>query len=386
MTDSHDTATSSEEIPLFRIDWSEAEIKNAIDSITRGGYWANGPYIDRFEARLEEYLSVEYAVVFNSGTSALMSVLEACGIGPGDEVIVPSFTFISTANAAKALGANPVFADIEPDRYGLDPTSVKEHLSSDTAAIVPVHYAGGGCRVSELRMIADANGVPLIEDAAEALGATVADRKVGTYGHAGMLSFCQNKVITTGEGGAIVTDDDEMARRLRLIRSHGQASGEYFSQHSGEYMTMGYNYRMPDIVASLGVAQMDRIEELVAQRRRVASRLSERLKQVQQVQSPSDPPDGRHVYQLYTVTFDDSIDRDAVSEHLSERNIGSKVYFDPVHLSRCYREEYGYEPGLLPVTEDVSGRVLSLPLHPNLNTGSIDRIATTVENAVRRQI
>lgn len=378
-----ETGETEEPIPLFQIDWDETEIKNAVESITRGGYWANGPFIDQFEELLATYFDVEHAVVFNSGTSALVASLDAADVGPGDEVIVPSFTFIATANAVKAVGATPVFADIEPQHYGLDPDAVRDAICERTAAILPVHYAGHPCRIAELRKIATAHDLHLIEDAAEAQGARFAGQPVGTVGDAGVLSFCQNKIITTGEGGAVVTDDDEIANHLQLRRSHGRASGEYFdSAETGEYVGMGYNFRMPDIAAALGVAQMERIEDIIERRRSIAADLTERIAEIEGVHPPVEAEDARHVYQLYTVAFDEVIDRDAVIECLAERDIASKVYFEPVHLSRFYREEHGSEPGMLPTTEAMSERVLSLPMHANLPLGHRKRIATELEAAV----
>lgn len=374
-------------IPLFEIDWDRAEIQNAIDSITRGGYWANGPYVDAFERDLAASLGVDHAVVCNSGTTALVAVLEAFGIGPGDEVIVPSFTFISTANAVVSVGATPVFADIESERYGLDPESVESQVTAETAAIVPVHYAGRACQVHDLAAIADRHGLLLVEDAAEAQGARAGGAYVGTIGDAGMLSFCQNKIVATGEGGAVVTDDDEVAERVRLLRSHGRVSGDYFSSTGGgEYTTLGSNYRMPDIAAALGVAQLDRIETLIARRRAVATRYTTQLSAVDGVTPPRDGADDeRHVYQLYTVRFAPWVDRDAVAEHLSAHDIASKIYFDPVHLSTYYREQHGGEPETLPVTEDLSARVLSLPMHPNLSDDEVDRVVAAVESALAAQ-
>lgn len=378
-----ETGANDEPIPLFRIDWDETELKNAVESITRGGYWANGPFVDQFEELLAAYFDVEHAVVFNSGTSALISSLDAAGVGPGDEVIVPSFTFIATANAVKAVGARPVFADIEPAYYGLDPEAVRDAITEETAAIVPVHYAGHPCRIGDLQEIAAAHDLHLIEDAAEAQGAHYEGQLVGTLGDAGVLSFCQNKIITTGEGGAVVTDDDGIAKRLRLRRSHGRASGEYFdSAETGEYVGMGYNFRMPDIAAALGVAQMERIEDIIDRRRSIAADLTERIAEVEGVHPPVEADGARHVYQLYTVAFDEAIDRDAVIEYLAERDIASKVYFDPVHLSRFYRAEHGSEPGMLPTTEAMSERVLSLPMHANLPLAHRQRIATELAAAV----
>lgn len=372
-----------EEIPLFRIDWDAAEVKHAIDSITRGSHWANGPYVDRFEAVLADHAGVEHAVTFNSGTSALVSALDAAGVGPGDEVVVPSFTFVATANAVAAVGARPVFADVEAETYGLDPTHVREVVGDDTAAIVPVHYAGCPCRIDDLREIAREHDLVLIEDAAEAQGAQFGGRHVGTFGDAGVLSFCQNKVVTTGEGGAVLTDDDELAERLRLRRSHGRASSDHFERaEPGEYVDLGYNHRMADVVASVGLAQMERVEDIVARRRAVGRDLADRVAEIDGVAPPTEPAGCRHVYQLFTVTFDPAVDRDGVVEALAARGVASKVYFEPVHLSAFYRREYGCEPGTLPTTEQYTERVLSLPMCPDLTEHERSRIAAALGDAV----
>lgn len=373
----------SDTVPLFQIDWNGEEIKNVVDSVTRGSFWANGPYIDEFERELESYHNTENAIVFNSGTSALIAALNAHGVGVGDEVIVPSFTFISTANAAKIVGATPRFVDIDQDRYGLDPAAVESNITEETAAIVPVHYAGKPCLIGELRKIADAHDIPLIEDAAEAFGAQVKGEPVGSFGDSAMLSFCQNKVITTGEGGAILTDDEEIAARCRRIRSHGRASEDYFADTSaGEYVSLGQNYRMPDVVAAIGVAQIEKAEDIIRRRRRVAQRYNERLRGIEGITCPSDPPKGRHVYQLYTVTFNDEIDRDAVIERLTEQGVSSKVYFNPAHESQYYQTETSYASGSLSVTSAVSDRVLSLPMDPNMSIETTERVVNAVDEAV----
>lgn len=371
------------DVPLFEISWDRAEVTNAVDSITRGGYWANGPYIDEFEAQIESYLGVEHAVVCNSGTTATVAALEAHGIGPGDEVIVPAFTFISTANAVRLVGAEPVFADIERDRYGLDPASVEEQITDRTAGIMPVHYAGTACRITELCELADEHGLVVIEDAAESFGATVDGEWLGSVGDSAMLSFCQNKVVATGEGGAVVTDDDEVAEIARLVRSHGRVSGDYFdSADGGQYIRLGSNYRMPDVAAAIGVGQMERVEELIGGRRRVAASYADRLASIDGVEPMGDPPDGRHVYQLYTVTLAPGIDRDAVAARLADEGVASKVYFEPIHHSDYYTDSYD-RPVDLPVTEEISERVLSLPIYPELSTEEIDHVVDSLSAAVR---
>lgn len=369
-------------IPLFEISYDDREIENALDSITRGGYWANGPYIEEFESALESYLGVEHAVTVNSGTSALHCALEAHNIGPGDEVIVPSFTFIATANAVRLAGAEPVFCDIERETYGLDPSSVSDHINDATAAILTVHCYGGGCQIGELASIAAEHDVALIEDAAESFGATVGGQMLATVGDTGVLSFCQNKVITSGEGGAIVTDDPKIARRAERYRSHGRTSESYFSDaKSGEYASLGGNMRMPDMVAAVGAAQLEKVDSLIDQRREVADRYRSRLDDIQSVQ-PHAVPHGNHVYQLYTVTLDNDVDRESVIDALAANDIASKVYWDPpVHRTKYY-EQTTPTCSDLPVTDDIASRVLSLPMYPGLSEAEVGRITSTIQRTV----
>ena len=216
--------------------------------------WAAGPDVQAFEQEIAQYIGTKYALTFSSGTSALHAVLMAHSIGRNDEVIVPSFTFIATANSPLFVGAKPVFADIENKTYGLDPVDVNEKITKKTRAIMPIHYGGCPCRIKELREIADDNNLILIEDAAESFGAKIQDQKVGTFGESAMMSFCQNKIITTGEGGAIVTNSRDVYERMKLIRSHGRLeTADYFSTtETMDYITLGFNFRISSITAALG--------------------------------------------------------------------------------------------------------------------------------------
>lgn len=371
------------EIPLFEIDWTESDVTNAQRSITRGSHWAKGPFVDEFETKLESYLDVEHAITVNSGTTALVAILHALGITDGDEVIVPSFTFIATANAVRLVGATPVFADIEPHTYGLDPDAVEASLTDDTAAILPVHVYGTSCRITELVQLAEEHDVALIEDAAEALGATYGTDYVGTFGDAGMLSFCQNKIIATGEGGAIVTDNDQLAERIELYRSHGRASSDYFERAtSGEYTDLGTNIRMPDLTAAVGSSQMDRIDSLIERRQEVAREYNRRFADIDALEPHRSLEEGTHVHQLYTIELDESVNRERLIAALDQRDIASKVYWDPpVHQTTYYQQIVNSQPEL-PVTERIADRVLSLPMHPNLTTDEIERIVTCVSNAI----
>jgi len=371
------------EIPLFKIYWDEEDVEMVKEAIQRGMSWAIGPNIEKFERTLSEYIGTKYAVVFNSGTSALHASLLAYGIGQGDEVIVPSFTFIATANAPLFVRSTPAFADIEDKTYGLSPEDVEGKITPRTRAIIPIHYSGCPCSIKELKKIAEKHNLILIEDAAEALGATVDGKKVGSFGDAAILSFCANKVITTGEGGAVVTESAEIYEKLKLIRSHGRAeTANYFSSTEYmDYVTLGYNFRISDITAALGIAQLNKIDRVIEMRRGNAEMLSVKLSQIAEIEVPHPPVNSTHVYQMYTIKVKAGKgQRDNLMKHLNQNGVMAKVYFHPVHLSQFYRDKFGYKGGELPVTEKISEQVLTLPMYPSLTKEEInyiaDRIAT----------
>ncbi|MER3407315.1 MAG: DegT/DnrJ/EryC1/StrS family aminotransferase, partial [Nitrososphaera sp.] len=244
-------------VPLFRIFQDDEDVKRVSDVIRRGEQWALGPEIKEFEDEVKKYVGSKYCVAFNSGTSALHSVLLACRIKEGAKIAVPSFSFIASANCALFVGARPVFVDIEEERLSMDPAHLSSVLSREKIdAVIPVHYAGGPCRIEEiLEETKSKEGAIVIEDAAESFGSTIRGKMTGTFGRAGVLSFAPNKVITTGEGGAVITDSQEIYERLLLARSHGRqdVAGTYFtSTESADYVDLGYNFRMPSMVAALG--------------------------------------------------------------------------------------------------------------------------------------
>lgn len=367
-------------IPLFKIYWDNEDLEAVSEAIQRGMFWAIGPNIEKFEGMVAQYIGTKYALVFNSGTSALHAILLAYDTGQGDEVIVPSFTFIATANAPLFAGAKPVFADIEEKTLGLDPKDVTRKITAKTKAIIPIHYGGCPCIIKELSKIAEECNLILIEDAAESLGASVDGKKVGSFGDAAILSFCSNKVITTGEGGAIVTDSAEIYERLKLIRSHGRAeTANYFSSTEYmDYVTLGYNFRMSDITAALGIAQLEKIDRVIEMRRRNAEMLSTKLSRIAGIEVPLPPDNFFHVYQMYTIKVKDRQGkRDALSAYLGKKGIMTKVYFPPVHFTHFYKNELRYNCELT-ITERVSQQVLTLPMYPTLTEDEIDYIADTI--------
>jgi len=368
-------------VPLYRIYWDEEDKKSVMKVIERGSYWAIGPEIEEFETLVADYIGRNYAVSFNSGTSALHAILLACDLKAGDEVIVPSFTFIATANAALFVGAKPVFADVEEETFGVSPSDVQEKITRKTKAIMPVHYGGLPCRIKELQEIAKDNDLILIEDAAESIGASIDGKKVGSFSDSAVFSFCGNKVITTGEGGMIVTDSRKIWERLKLVRSHGRLEVEpYFATiKSLDYVTLGYNWRMSSVTAALGFSQMKKLDKVIEMRRRNVEYLERKLSKISGI-GLQNPPEGYfHVYQMYTIRVKGGrVVRDALKDHLAKEGIMSKVYFEPVHLSSFYRRKFGHRKGELPVTEKLSEEVLTLPMYPTLHREEMDYIAKSI--------
>jgi len=375
----------SYKIPLFKIYWDKDDIKAVTESIERGMNWAAGPNIKEFEKRLSDYLGVKYVVTFSSGTSALYSVLTAYGIAQNDEVIVPSFTFIATANAVLMTGAKPVFADIEEERYGLDPLDVKKKITKKTKAIIPVHYGGCPARIGELKEIAKKNKILLIEDAAESFGAKENGKLVGTFGDSAMFSLCQTKVFTTGEGGFIVTDSRDIYEKLKLLRAHGRAeTSDYFT--SGEFMDyvcLGYNFRMSDITAALGISQLKKVDKLIKIRRKHAEYMTKILSGIKEIIIPTFPASIFHVFQEYYIRIKSGQKtRDELKKYLAKKGIGTRISFSPVHKTKFYRE-LGYSD-TLENTEQISSCALTLPLYPSLTKKEMDYIAKEIKNFFKK--
>ena len=369
-------------IPLFKCYWEDDDIESVNNVIKRGTYWATGPEIKNFETNIAKYVGAKYALVFNSGTSALHADISAHEIGKDDEVILPSFTFVSTSNSVALTGAKPVFAEIEDQSYGLDPADVERKITDKTKAIIPVHYAGAPCKeIKTLKKIADKNGLILIEDAAESLGSKIGTRFVGTFGNSAMFSFCQNKIITTGEGGAIVTNSEKIYEKLKLIRSHGrlERTDDYFSTTKEmDYIQLGYNYRISTISAALGISQLKKIDKIISMRRKIAEYFNRIFSEINGIKIPETPEDHFHIYQIYTIRLRDKKIMDMMQKFLIKRGIMNKVYFDSVHLKTFYRK-LGYKEGNLPKTENISERVLSLPIYPSMNPEEMIYITNSIK-------
>ncbi len=346
------------------------ELAYVTDCIQSGWVSSLGKYISEFERLFAEFCGVSHAVAVSNGTAALHLALVALGIGPGDEVIVPSLTFIATANAVHYTGAKPVFADSEPLTWNIDPQDIASRITPRTRAIIPVHLYGHPADMQPIMELAVQHHLTVIEDAAEAHGATSHGKRVGSLGRLGAFSFYGNKIITTGEGGILTTDDGILDERLRFLRDHAMsASRRYW------HPEVGFNYRITNLQAALGVAQMERIDEFIAHKRRIASEYNRLLQEVPGITRPPQAEWAESVYWMYSILLDESfpLPRDEVMARLRQQGIDSRPFFYPIHTMPPYAS------GLrLPVAEDFSRRGLNLPSAVTLTEGDIQRVANAL--------
>jgi len=365
------------EISLASPNIGEEEARAVYDVVKTG--WLNeGKKVECFENNFAEFIGTKYAIAFFNGTVALHSVLAALNLKPGDEVIVPSFTFISTANSVIFTGAKPVFADIDEKTFNISPDDVNEKISDRTRAIIPVHYGGQAADMKPLCEIADDRNLLVVEDAAEAHGAIYQDKKVGTFGNAGMFSFTPTKNITTGEGGIITTNDEKLSERLRLLKNHGSSSPYH-------HIILGYNYRMTEMQAAIGIEQLKKLTMIIDVKQKNQEYLTKKLSSIHGLTPPFVPADRKHVYMLYTIKIDEKesgISRDAFMQKLEEKGIMTKIYFPPVHMQPYYKE-IGYSNEKLPVTEKIYNSVCSLPCHSKLTKSELDYMVTVIKGIIQ---
>ena len=369
-------------IPLYKIYHDQEDVEAVSRVIKRGMHWTGGSSVKDFEGEIAQKTDRRFATAFNSGTSGQLAILIALDIKRGDSVIVPSFTFISTCNTVVHAGATPIFAEIEDESYGLDPADFERKITPDTKAIVPVHYAGASCQIDEIMKIADEHNISVIEDAAEALGTQYKAKPVGSYGKAAMFSFCGNKVVTTGDGGMVVTDDENVMKRLGLLRSHGRTDqGEYFtSSESFDYVALGHNWRMSEITAELGRSQLRKLPLLIQKRQEVAQLYEEQLADMP-ITCPRPIAGSTHIFQMYTVRFENNSSRENARKQLTRERIMSKIYFDPAHLTSFY-SNLGFKKGDLPVTERIADTVLTLPIYPDMPSEDVELVCRTIQKSL----
>lgn len=364
-------------INLPQVDEREVE---AVVQVLRSGLltdrFGNGPVVRRFEEAFAKFAGAKHAVAVNSGTAGLHMALLASEVASGDEVIVPSFTFVATAESVVLAGARPVFVDIDPETYNLDPKKVKEAVTEKTKAVMPVDLYGLPADTAAIREIAQKHGLAVVEDSAQAHGALYKGKPPGSFADMASWSLYASKNMTTGEGGVITTNSDGFAETLRSIRTHGEGQ-EYVS------VRLGHNYRMSEIQAAVGYVQLQKLPSFAEKRRANAELLTEKLRGVEKLRLPTEPPEHRHSWYLYTVRLKDATaeKRDKVLEELRNRGVGANVYYStPVHLMPYYRQ---FARKRLPETEKAAQQVFSLPVHPAVTTSQIEHIAASTVEALR---
>lgn len=374
-------------IPLSQPDLVEQDLE-AVLAVLRTPWLSLGPKLPEFEQRMAAYVGCKYGVAVNSGTSALHLIVRALGIGEGDEVLTTPFSFVASTNCLLMERAQPVFVDIDPCSLNLNVELIEAAITPRTKAILAVDIFGRPANWNRLREIADRHGLVLIEDSCEALGARYRLRdgtwaQAGSLGDVGCFAFYPNKQITTGEGGMIVTDREDIASLCRSLRNQGREEGAGWLQHA----RLGFNYRLSDINCALGLAQMERLEEILAARRQVAAWYEEALSDLPAVQTPPEEPGVEISWFVYVIRLAESYtrqDRDTILADLRSQGIGCRDYFSPIHLQPYMRERFGFQEGDFPVTESVAARTLALPFYNRLTREEIGIVARALKGALQR--
>lgn len=375
------SAYPGDPIPLSSPDVT-AEDRQLVDQVLSGRTLSLGPLLPAFEEAMANAAGTRFAVAVNSGTSALHLCVKAAGLGPGDEVITTPFSFVASANCLLYEQATPKFVDIESRTYNIDPELVADAVGPQTRGILPVHVFGHPCDIPSILKIAERHNLPVIEDSCEAIGATIGGRPAGGLGHSGTFAFYPNKQITTGEGGAIVTNDENTARLCRSWRNQGRGEGSSWLQHE----RLGYNYRLSDINCALGLGQLSRLDRILAMRSQVAAAYTEALRSLPELILPAEPVRGTKIsWFVYVVRLRDEFrreDRDAILESLRAEGIGCNNYFAPIHLQEFYRERFGFRRGQFPVTEHVADRTIALPFFNTLSSAQIEAVCSALRRAI----
>jgi len=367
-------------IYLSRPDITDAEIQ-AVTDVLRSPNLSLGPKLPEFEAAFAEYIGANYAVAVNSGTSALFLCMLAMGIGAGDEVITTPFTFVATATSIMMAGAKPVFVDIDPETLNIDPAGIEAAITEKTKAILPVEIFGNPAGFDKICQVARKHNLPVIEDSCEALGSALNGKKVGTFGAMSTFAFYPNKQITTGEGGMILTNDENLADICTSLRNQGRGKGGAWLSHE----RLGYNYRLSDINCALGIVQLSRIEEIKAKRRQVAQYYQQILAGDERLIVPSEAEGCDVSWFVFVVRLAEKYSRqrrDNILQTMREAGIQVSNYFSPVHLQPFIAERFGCSEGDFPITESVSERTIALPFYNNLKEDEVAIVCDALRGAL----
>ena len=379
--------TGAWRVPLSDVHVDDELLEAARETLA-SGWWSMGPRVADLEARFSSYVGAPHALAVANGTAALHLALLAVECGPGDEVVLPSLNFVAAANAVIRVGATPVFCDVGgEDDLNLDPADLAQAIGPRTRAVIVLHYAGFACDLDSVTQLANQHGFVVIEDAAHAPGATMNGRALGTFGAVGCFSFFSNKNLPVGEGGMVVTSDDVLAERLRLLRSHGMTTLTW-QRHQGhasayDVVESGFNYRLDELRAALAIVQLGRLEEANRARKEHVLRYRAKLDRVEGITFPFREPDRieNAAHHLAVAMLPEGLDREAVRRTLHEEGIQTSVHYPPIHRFTAYAEVGARRP--LPRTEQVAGRIVTLPLYPHMTSAEVDLVADVLAAAVR---
>jgi len=357
-------------IPVAKPSLGEEELRIVIEAVKEGWISSKGRFIQEFEKNFSDYIGVKYGIATCNGTVALHLALEALDIKLGDEIIIPTLTFIATANSVTYTGAKPVFVDSHPNYWCIDPKEVEKYITPRTKAIIPVHLYGHPAEMEKIMDIAEAHGLSVIEDAAEAHGSEYKKKKAGSLGDIACFSFYGNKIVTTGEGGMCVTNNEKLAHKMRILRDHGEDPIKKYW-----YNVVGFNYRMTNVQAAIGVAQLKKLEKFIEKKREIAKFYSELLKDVKGITLPPEEPWAKNVYWMYCILMEDNygLTRDELIEKYKQRHIETRPFFTPIHTMPPYRTRESH-----PVAEKLSKKGINLPSFIELRQEEIERIAEII--------
>ena len=369
-------SAAPERIPLAKPVIGDRE-RELVDEVLRSGQLSLGPMVDRFERAWADRIGVGHAVAVSSGTAGLHLCLHALGIGPGDEVITSSFSFVASANAIVFTGATPVFAEVDPLTFNMDPAAVAAAITPRTKAILIVDIFGYPAEVPALVDIAERHGLARVEDACQSIDASHDGRKLGTFGHPAVYGFYANKQLTTAEGGVILTDDAQLAGVLQSLRNQGRSDDGAWLVHS----RLGFNYRLSDVHSAIGVAQLERLTDMLDARARVAGWYQERVRAIEGVTPMYEGPQQRSWF-VYAPRLDPDLVRDDIIGDLEARGISAKPYLPCIHLQPYYQDAHGHGPGEFPVTEAISASTVALPFFPAMTEDQVDRVCTELAAAI----
>ena len=358
--------------------WIDERDEELVLEVLRSGWLSLGPTGPRFESMLADAVDAPHAAAVSSGTAGLHLCMRLAGVGPGDEVITSPYSFVASANCAIYEGGTPVFADIDPRTFNLDPAAVEAAITERTKAVVAVDIFGYPCELDELAALCERYGLSLVEDSCEALGARYQGKPLGAHGHPAVWAFYPNKQMTTGEGGAVTTHDESQHELLVSLRNQGRLETSSWLQHG----RLGFNYRLDDISAALGVGQLEKLARILAARREVAASYAELLAGTEVELPAPDDADHERSWFVYVVKLPAGVDRDGVMRSLADEGIATAPYLPSIHLQSYMRERYGFREGMLPVSEDCSARTMALPFHARLEREDQSRVAEALRAAI----